>query len=432
MYKVLIRPLEEADANISWKWRNDPDVWHYTGSSPTLNITKEIEIDWIKIVLSDSTSRRFAITVDDLYVGNIQLTNITNIDAEYHIFIGDKNFWGKGISSIVTYQILHYAKEVLKLNKVYLSVHKDNLTAIKSYLNSGFSTIYEDVERFKMQIKLTELKNPKVSIFVMVYNHEKFLIDCLDGLLQQKCNFIYDIVIGEDCSSDKSRTIISNYNEKYPGKFKLLFHEANIGAKKNQELVLKKCTGKYIAICEGDDYWTDPYKLQKQVDYLEQNKDCSLCFHASRNIINNNTNKILIQRPRVFTSDFKYNMKHAILFDGGLMATNSMVFLREHISEIPQWVINAPIGDWPLTLLLASKGKIGYINDAMSVYRVMAEGSWSKSMKNRSRAIHHYKLLLKMLSDFDLWTEHKYSFYVFLKKMYYKIIVLLKFQTFLK
>jgi RimJ/RimL family protein N-acetyltransferase len=124
MYKILIRPLDESDALISWKWRNDPEVWKYTGNRPDVEITEKIEVEWINKVLSESTSRRFSITIDDLYVGNVQLTNITDFDAEYHIFIGNKNYWGKGVSRLATNQILYYAKEVLGLKSIYLKYVK--------------------------------------------------------------------------------------------------------------------------------------------------------------------------------------------------------------------------------------------------------------------------------------------------------------------
>ena len=127
----------------------------------------------------------------------------------------------------------------------------------------------------KLENKLNQTNPLTVSIFCMVYNHEHFLIDCLDGFLMQKCDFDFDIVVGEDCSTDKSREILLDYAKRFPGKFKLILHDENVGATENQRIVLENCTGKYIALCEGDDYWTDPLKLQKQVDFLEENSlDC--------------------------------------------------------------------------------------------------------------------------------------------------------------
>ena len=153
MYKIFIRPLEEKDAVISWKWRNDPDVWKFTGSRPNIIVTPEIEIDWIQNVLSKLNSKRFAIIVDKVYVGNIQLTNITELDAEYHIFIGDKSYWGKGIATKATDLLIDYAFTKLKLKLIYLFVKSDNIAAVKVYEKNGFSVKEKIDNSFKMIIK---------------------------------------------------------------------------------------------------------------------------------------------------------------------------------------------------------------------------------------------------------------------------------------
>ncbi len=121
-----------------------------------------------------------------------------------------------------------------------------------------------------------------VSVFMITYNHEKFIAEALDSILMQKTDFDFDIVIGEDCSTDATRRIVLEYSRKYPDKIKLLLHNANIGFISNLMYVLEACTGKYVAMCEGDDYWTDPFKLQKQVDFLEANKEYILATHGYR------------------------------------------------------------------------------------------------------------------------------------------------------
>lgn len=234
----------------------------------------------------------------------------------------------------------------------------------------------------------------------------------------QKINFTIELIIGEDCSTDNTRNIILDYQKINPGKFKLLLHETNIGASANQTAVLNNFTGKYIAFCEGDDYWIDPLKLQKQVDFMEVNPDCSLCFHASKSIRNNNPNDYTLHRPKDIPLYNKFEMKHAILGGGGFMATNSMLFHRKYIQDRPAWMEKTPVGDLPLMLLLASKGKIGYIDEVMSVYRVMSlSTSWSASMQDRTRRRTHHYAILEMWDNFDDWTEKKYSSIIFQKKM---------------
>ena len=153
MYKILIRPLEKRDALTSWKWRNDSDIWKLTGNVPDITVTPEIELNWIENVLSESTSKRFAMTVDDVYVGNIQLTSITEFDAEYHIFIGNKSYWGKGVATKATNLLIDYAFKKIKLNTIYLFVKIKNVAAIKAYKKNGFTVEEKKDDSFKMIIK---------------------------------------------------------------------------------------------------------------------------------------------------------------------------------------------------------------------------------------------------------------------------------------
>lgn len=140
---VYIRPLQEADANVSYKWRNDPEVWALTGSRPDKQITKEIELEWIRRVIGDKTAKRFAICItnSDEYIGNVQLTGITGKEAEFHIFIGVKKYWGKGVSTQATGFILNYAFTELKLDRIILEVKMENIAAIKSYEKNGFKIV---------------------------------------------------------------------------------------------------------------------------------------------------------------------------------------------------------------------------------------------------------------------------------------------------
>lgn len=129
----------------------------------------------------------------------------------------------------------------------------------------------------------------KVSVFMITYNHEKYIAEALDSILMQKTDFDFDIVIGEDCSTDATRRIVLEYSRKYPDKIKLLLHNVNVGFISNMMYVLEACTGKYVAMCEGDDYWTDPFKLQKQVDFLEANKEYVLATHGYRIVKHDST-----------------------------------------------------------------------------------------------------------------------------------------------
>ena len=146
---VEIVPLKEIHAHMSWKWRNDKEIWTYTGTKPSKVITLEDELNWIRVVLKRHNEKRFAIIADGVYIGNTQLTDITNESAQLHIFIGDKNYWGKNIATSAVSLLLYEAKK-LNLKTVYLLVNKNNIPAIKAYKKNGFkitkTNISDDIE----------------------------------------------------------------------------------------------------------------------------------------------------------------------------------------------------------------------------------------------------------------------------------------------
>ena len=145
--RVYIRPLTIEDADISYKWRNDPEIWKYTGTRPDRVISREIEREWAQKVLKNKDQYRFAIMVNDnardVYVGNIHLSdvNLQNKSGNYHIFIGDKYYWGKGIATKATEKILEFALKKLGLQSVFLEVAMSNLGAIQVYRKCGFVEI---------------------------------------------------------------------------------------------------------------------------------------------------------------------------------------------------------------------------------------------------------------------------------------------------
>ena len=375
MFNILIRRLSLADASISFRWRNDPEVWKYTSNKPNKLITKEIEKNWLEKKLAEKNSSSFAIIVDNQYIGNIQITDIIERDkGQYHIFIGEKSFWGKGIAKQATAQIIRFAKEELKLKELYLIVNPSHLSAIKLYETSGFIKVNDEI---RMRLNLLEIQPPIVSVFIMTYNHEKFIADALEGILTQKANFDFDIVIGEDCSTDDTRNIVLEYAQKYPGKFKLLLNEHNIGANANQIAVLQSCTGKYLALCEGDDYWNDPYKLQKQVDFLEKNPDYGLCYG---DIIVVDESNYLLARDPSWKALYKSGYVFTDLFNQNFIPTLTVVVRKKLMdSALKSLRIypNLKVFDYWFWLYISMFTKFKFFDEKMAVYR-----DHSKSITN--------------------------------------------------
>lgn len=155
--EVKIRPLVEDDARTSFRWRNDPEIWKYTGSSPDREITLVDEIQWIKKAIADPSSYRFAILADNVYVGNVYLTGVDEKRGEYHIFLGEKSYAGKGIAREASKRIIQFGKDVLKLEEIRLEVKPENARAVGLYESLGFVAIKTDERKIEMSINLREL-----------------------------------------------------------------------------------------------------------------------------------------------------------------------------------------------------------------------------------------------------------------------------------
>ncbi|MGN6800612.1 MAG: GNAT family N-acetyltransferase [Ginsengibacter sp.] len=374
MDKIFLRALKEEDAGVSWKWRNDPAIWKHTGKRPNQKITPQIELEWIRDVLTRQDEARFAICERDTgkYIGNVQLTDINGYDAQLHVFIGDKNNHGKGYGTSATTAILDYGLNALNLQSVYLDVKKINIAAIKSYKKAGFHTIFDYDDYHRMAVYKTDEIKKKLSVFVLTYNQEIFVADALDGILKQRTSFDFEVVIGDDYSTDGTRKILLEYALKFPGKMKLLFYPHNLSAPVNQHWVYKNCSGDYIGMCEGDDYWTDENKLECQVNYLESNPGFSISFHDIK-VVDKEGNDSVDKRQ---LSEHKRDFDQYELL-GWYIPTPTLVF-KKTMNELPSYFLKSPNGDALLLSLLTQQGRAKYLaNINSSVVRIHPDGAWS-------------------------------------------------------
>lgn len=263
---------------------------------------------------------------------------------------------------------------------------------------------------------------PLVATGTLTYNHEPYIRECLDGILMQKTTFPVRVTIFEDASTDRTAEIVKEYADKYPGLIFAFCQKENTYGKGD---IRRKALGpymearsvaKYIALCEGDDYWTDPMKLQKQVAFLDKNEEYSLCFHNATvdykdKYKNHSFNKI--KRSK----DISLKM----VIHEWIIPTASIIFRNEMIKS-PEWASKIYSGDMILALMAAKKGKIFYLNDNMSIYRRRFDNeSISAMMKNREKFMAlQYITLLEYYN-----VETNFSFYKVLhKEINYRLLSL--------
>ena len=241
--------------------------------------------------------------------------------------------------------------------------------------------------------------SPLVSIGCFTFNHEKFVGQAIEGFLMQQTNFQFEIIIHDDASTDGTREIIKSYQKKYPEIIFPLFQNENQWSKGVRMLlakfVLPNARGKYLAFCEGDDFWIDPKKLQQQVDFLEASPDYSMCFH---NAIIHYENSQNINRPFAEIADREYTGKE--LLAEWNVPTASIVFRID--SYRPLYNPNILFGDTALILTLAQWGKIYGKSETMSVYRKHAGGMSSNwdSIFSEAEIIKHYTERHKTFKEF--------------------------------
>ena len=225
----------------------------------------------------------------------------------------------------------------------------------------------------KQALVMQSRNKPKVAVFMVTYNHAQYISQAIESVMTQQTEFPFKLFIGEDCSSDETRTICLSYQDRYPDKIHLILNEKNLGVARNVLNVYKDCFeyGDYIAMCEGDDYWTDPHKLQRQVDFLVANPDFSVCFHPVKVVYEDGD-----KEPQITNENQAESTTFEDLALDNFIYTVSCVF-RNNSLKFPEWFNKIPAGDYVLHLLNAQYGKIGFINEVMAVYRVHKGGIWS-------------------------------------------------------
>ena len=244
---------------------------------------------------------------------------------------------------------------------------------------------------------------PLLTVCIITYNQEPFIRMALDGAIMQKVDFPIEILIADDYSTDGTRAILQEYADKYPHLVTLLLQESNVGAAQNWLDLLAYPKSKYIAYLEGDDYWTDEFKLQKQVTFLESNPEYTICYHPVYELYDK---ELKLPVYNKFYENHTYEISDLAEFN--FISSPSVVYRRTALKGLPDWILSAPLGDYVLHLLYAAEGKIYFMSDFMAVYRKHINGLWSLKKQ------HENATKLKWVVDkMDEHFKYKYhdSFY---------------------
>lgn len=252
-----------------------------------------------------------------------------------------------------------------------------------------------------------------VSISCITFNHEPYIARALDSFLMQKTDFPFEILVYDDASTDRTQEIIREYEARYPDIIKPYYQTENQYSKGKYNVEgfynYPRAAGKYIAMCDGDDYWMDEHKLQMQVDYMETHPECAMCLHAARIETEERAVQSLKIRP--------YRKSQVIPAEKVIdkpsnYPTASLLFRTEYTRDLQDYYYVSPVGDIPIQIHMAAKGTVYYMDREMSVYRQGVSVSWSALMKQgnyKQNLIDHHHAMKVMYRGFSKETGGKYD-----------------------
>ncbi len=257
--------------------------------------------------------------------------------------------------------------------------------------------------------KEMDINDIKVSIVCNTYNHENYIRDALEGFIMQKTDFAYEVLIHDDASTDKTADIIREYEAKYPDIIKPIYQTENQYSKKISVSVnfqYPRVKGKYIALCEGDDYWTDSHKLQKQYDVMEAHPELDMCAHAAR-LVNVQTNESRLISP---SNEERILSAEEVIQGGGGYVTTASLFYRKSLDDNFPEFRKIKNYDYTMQIHGALRGGMYFITDVMSVYRWMVPGSWTMRVQKVPNKQQEFVISMRSIFlQLDKDTDGKYS-----------------------
>lgn len=258
---------------------------------------------------------------------------------------------------------------------------------------------------------------PPISIIITTYNHERFIAECLESILMQEYPGVLKILIGDDCSTDKTPDIVKFYAQKNPSKIIPICRDKNIGMHNNFLDLINRCDTEWIATCEGDDFWSNPLKLTSQIEALVKHPNCVICFGQIQ------VSDLYNVRPNVSNAVWPC-LKEGIytrmdLLKGEFIHTATAVF-KKTAFKAPDWYLRWPIGDYTFQLEILKNGDAFFIKDVLSVYRVHNQGIWSGL--NEYKRIKILKELCLFLVSIESSVLGRKNLYSHLTKQQFKLI----------
>lgn len=278
------------------------------------------------------------------------------------------------------------------------------------------------IDKLKSELEIMsswqgDITNPLVSICCITYNHEKYIEECLNGFLIQETDFPFEILIDDDFSQDNTAVIIREYQKKFPNIIKPRLKTSNVGAMNNFTQNLKRATGEYIALCEGDDYWIDSNKLQTQITEMKKLPEVKMSFHPSLRSMNNT-----LHQPRSQGYEKRiYSVQEVINLDFDFIHTNTLVFSRNIITDqILSFIATAQIGDFFIRVWCSTyMGALCIDKKPMGCYRVNSIGSWTNSVSKPEYFVQYVKRYIEDIQVFNklLYFKFNNEFNLYIKKL---------------
>ena len=363
---------ERSSSAVRHFQANSIDMLHIDGNHDTQYVMEDIDL-YFPLVRDGGF-----IVVDDINWNSVRPA-YEKLQELCHLVFSDGN-----------YAILY--KGTPKKNRSFLDQRRLNI----------LHSLVENVEQ-NAEIPATSI--PKMSVIVLSYNQEEYIAECMEGILAQKGEFLLELVIGDDRSTDRTLEIIKSYLDNFRHnnmEVNILSADGNLGMTPNFKRCWFACTGDYIAFCEGDDYWTDPYKLQKQIDFMKSHPACALCFNdlhiysQERGEFSTTTLQQQLAEEVITTRD--------IILDYSIGNLSCYMYDARYASKIPADLFDLVIGDWMFNIFYSQFGDIGHVREIMSVYR-----KHSKGFSSSKSALENAKWIYENVDKYNRYLNYEYD-----------------------